>query len=67
MHLCVILGDLDSAVRLALYEEEWQLELLARVGDRLVDVGICLVEERVRHLDVPFLQLRDGDLLLDEL
>ena len=37
------------------------------MGDRLVDVGICLIQERVRHLDVPFLQLRDGDLLLDEL
>ena len=68
MHLCVILRDLDAAVRLAFNEEERQLELLVRVGHRPVDVQATLlvVQERVSDLDVSLLKLRDRDLLLDE-
>jgi len=33
VHLCIVLRDLDPAVRLALDEEERQLELLVRVSD----------------------------------
>ena len=69
MHLRVVLGDLDAAVGLALDEEQWQLQLLAGVGCRAIDVQVTLrvVQERVGDLDVPLLELGDGDLLLDEL
>ena len=69
MHLGVVLGDLDAAVRLALDEEQWKLQLLAGVGRRAIDVQVALrvVQERVGDLDVPLLELGDGDLLLDEL
>ena len=69
MHLCVVLRDLDPAVRLALYEEQRQLELLVGMGDRLVYVQTTLIviQQRVRDLDVALLQLSDRYLLFDEL
>ena len=69
VHLSVVLGDLDAAVGLALDEEQWQLQLLAGVGCGAIDVQVTLrvVQERVGDLDVPLLELGDGDLLLDEL
>ena len=69
MHLCVVLGDLDATVGLALDEEERQLQFLIRVGHGPVNVQATLlvVQKRVGDLDVSLLKLRDGDLLLDEL
>ena len=69
VHLCVVLRDFNSAVRLALHKQQGQLELLVRESNRSVDVRLSLhiVQQRVRHLDVPLLELGQGDLLLDEL
>ena len=69
MHFRVVLRDFNSAIRLALHKQQRQLELLVRESNCSVDVepSIHVVQQRVRHLDVPLLKLGERDLLLDEL
>ena len=69
MHLGIVLRNFNSAIWLTLHEEQGQLELLIRQRHRPVDVKspFHVVQQRVRHLDIPLLKLGDGNLLLDEL
>ena len=69
MHFRIILGNLNPTVWLALNKKKRQLQLLGRVGHRLIDIqsAMLVVQKLICDLDVALLELGDGDLLLDQL